>query len=75
MRGCKTFPERDMYATAQLERRGGKRTLQMMPFEDPGRRTAMGLSFMRHSGVMYKPGLLVLGSRRGGIPLAGAVRG
>jgi hypothetical protein len=47
----------------------------MMPFDDPGRRAAMVLSCTRHSGVMCRPGLLVLGSRRGGIPLAGAVRG
>ena len=73
--GCKTFPDRDTYETAQLERRREKRTLQIMPFGDPGRRAAMGLSCTRHSGDMCRPGLTVLGSRRGGIALAGAVRG
>ncbi len=74
---CKTFQDqdRDSYATAQVERRGGKRTLQRMPFGDPGRRATMGLSCTRHSGVKCRPGLDVFGSRRGGIPLAGAERG
>jgi hypothetical protein len=44
-------------------------------FGNPGRRAAMGLSCTHHSGAMCRPGLAVLGSRRGGIALVGAVCG
>jgi len=58
-----------------------RRTLQMMSLggdgddDEPGIRAAIGFSCVRHSDVRRSPGLLFVGSRRGGIPLAGRARG